>query len=77
VALLGIDHVQLAGPPGCEADARRFYAELLGLEEIPKPAAMLASGGIWFRIGDQELHIGIQDPLRHTRPILGCGFASP
>ncbi len=27
---LGIDHVQLAAPPGCEAEARRFFGDLLG-----------------------------------------------
>jgi catechol 2,3-dioxygenase-like lactoylglutathione lyase family enzyme len=63
VALLGIDHVQLAGPPGCEAEARRFYGELLGLAEIPKPEPLEASGGVWFSIGDQQLHIGIEDPF--------------
>jgi catechol 2,3-dioxygenase-like lactoylglutathione lyase family enzyme len=61
VAVLGIDHVQLAGPPGCEAEARRFYGELLGLAEVQKPEPMQASGGIWFRAGSQELHIGIEE----------------
>ena len=60
---LAIDHVQLAGPPGCEDDARGFYAGLLGLEEIEKPEPMRASGGVWFRIGRQELHVGIEDPF--------------
>jgi catechol 2,3-dioxygenase-like lactoylglutathione lyase family enzyme len=63
MSLAAIDHVQLAGPPGCEDDARRFYAGLLGLEEIEKPEPMRASGGVWFRIGGQELHVGIEDPF--------------
>jgi len=67
VALLGIDHVQLTGPPGCEAEARRFYGGLLGLAEVPKPQPMLAGGGVWFGIGDQELHIGIEDPFAPGR----------
>ena len=29
----GLDHVQLAAPPGCEDAARRFYGELLGCPE--------------------------------------------
>jgi catechol 2,3-dioxygenase-like lactoylglutathione lyase family enzyme len=62
-----LDHVQLAGPRGCENDARRFYGDLLGLEEIPKPEAMRASGGVWFRVGSQELHIGIEDPFSPAR----------
>jgi extradiol dioxygenase family protein len=59
--------VQLAGPPGCEAEARRFYGELLGLAEIPKPEPMQASGGVWFRAGSQELHIGIEEPFVPAR----------
>jgi catechol 2,3-dioxygenase-like lactoylglutathione lyase family enzyme len=62
-----LDHVQLAGPPGCEDDARRFYGGLLGLEEIPKPAPMRASGGVWFQLGPNELHIGIEEPFAPAR----------
>jgi 4-hydroxyphenylpyruvate dioxygenase-like putative hemolysin len=35
-----IDHVQLAMPPGEEETARRFYHDLLGMVEIPKPAGL-------------------------------------
>jgi catechol 2,3-dioxygenase-like lactoylglutathione lyase family enzyme len=62
-----LDHVQLAGPPGCEDDARRFYGDTLGLAEIEKPEPMRASGGVWFRLGSQELHIGIEDPFTPAR----------
>jgi catechol 2,3-dioxygenase-like lactoylglutathione lyase family enzyme len=69
--MIGLDHVQLSAPPGCEAEARRFYSELLGLEEIQKPEPMRASGGAWFRIGAQELHIGVEEgfgPARKAHP---------
>ena len=62
-----LDHVQLAGPPGCEHDARRFYGELLGLDEMEKPEPLQASGGVWFRVGPSELHIGIEDPFTPAR----------
>jgi catechol 2,3-dioxygenase-like lactoylglutathione lyase family enzyme len=62
-----LDHVQLAGPPGCEEDARGFYGDLLGLEEIEKPEPLRASGGVWFRVGAHELHIGIEDPFTPAR----------
>jgi catechol 2,3-dioxygenase-like lactoylglutathione lyase family enzyme len=52
---------------GCEDDARRFYTDLLGLEEIPKPEPMRASGGVWFQAGSQELHIGIEDSFVPAR----------
>jgi len=58
--IIGLDHVQLAVPPGGEDEARRFYGDLLGLPEIPKPPGVQASGGVWFRCGAQQLHIGIQ-----------------
>jgi len=58
--VVGIDHVQLAGPPGCEAESRRFFGELLGLDEIPKPPALAARGGVWFAAGAQQLHIGVE-----------------
>jgi len=59
----GIDHVQVAAPAGCEAEARRFYGDLLGLEEVEKPAALAARGGVWFRVGEHELHVGVADPF--------------
>ena len=62
--IVGLDHVQVAAPPGCEDDARRFYGELLGLEELAKPALLEARGGAWFRAGTHELHVGVADDFR-------------
>ena len=60
----GLDHVQIAAPPGCEDAARAFYGELLGLHEVPKPAPVLARGGVWFELADRrELHIGVERPF--------------
>jgi len=64
ISFLGIDHVQLAAPPGCEAEGRRFFGELLGLEELPKPAPLAVRGGLWFRCGTQQIHIGIEKDFR-------------
>ncbi|MGZ6696128.1 MAG: GNAT family N-acetyltransferase [Solirubrobacteraceae bacterium] len=61
--IVALDHVQVAAPGGCEEDARRFYGELLGLEELAKPAALRARGGAWFRCGKQQLHVGVQEPF--------------
>ena len=55
-----IDHVQIAAPRGCEADARHFFGELLGLEEIEKPEHLSPRGGCWFRVGSRQLHIGVE-----------------
>jgi catechol 2,3-dioxygenase-like lactoylglutathione lyase family enzyme len=67
VAVLGVDHVQLAAPRGCEEAARAFFGGLLGKEELPKPAPIRARGGVWFRAGAQELHIGVEEPFAPAR----------
>jgi catechol 2,3-dioxygenase-like lactoylglutathione lyase family enzyme len=67
VTILGIDHVQVAAPRGCEAEARAFYGGLLGLEEVPKPEPLLARGGCWFRAGAHELHVGVEAPFAPAR----------
>jgi catechol 2,3-dioxygenase-like lactoylglutathione lyase family enzyme len=67
VTVTGIDHVQLAAPAGCEAEARRFYGGLLGMEELAKPEPIRARGGCWFRAGAQELHIGVESPFAPAR----------
>ena len=58
-----LDHVQVAAPPGCESEARRFYGELLGLPELEKPEPLRAAGGAWFSLGAQQLHVGVADPF--------------
>ena len=58
-----LDHVQVAAPPGCEADARRFYGELLGLPELEKPPPLRAAGGAWFSLGAHQLHVGVAEPF--------------
>ena len=67
MTVLGIDHVQVAAPPGCEDEARAFYGGLLGMEELPKPEAIRGRGGCWFRAGAQELHVGVEEPFAPAR----------
>jgi catechol 2,3-dioxygenase-like lactoylglutathione lyase family enzyme len=62
-----LDHVQLAAPSGCEAAARRFFGELLGLAEVPKPEALRGRGGVWFALRQQQLHIGVEEPFSPAR----------
>ncbi len=63
MTLTGIDHVQVAAPAGCEEAARAFYGGLLELDELEKPPALAGRGGVWFRLGAQELHVGVADPF--------------
>jgi catechol 2,3-dioxygenase-like lactoylglutathione lyase family enzyme len=67
MTMLGIAHVQLAILPGGEEVARTFYSGLLGLTELPKPAALRDRGGVWFQCGPQEIHCGIEEPVAPTR----------
>jgi catechol 2,3-dioxygenase-like lactoylglutathione lyase family enzyme len=76
VGVDGLDHVQVAAPPGCEREARRFYGELLGLRELEKPAGLQGGGGVWFAAGGQELHVGVAEdfaPARKAHPGLRVG----
>jgi catechol 2,3-dioxygenase-like lactoylglutathione lyase family enzyme len=67
MAIVGLDHVQIAAPKGCEAAARRFYGELLGLAEVPKPEPLRARGGVWFVVGAQQLHVGVEADFQAAR----------
>jgi catechol 2,3-dioxygenase-like lactoylglutathione lyase family enzyme len=65
--ITAVDHVQLAAPPGSEERLRTYYAGVLGMTEVPKPSALAAKGGCWFRAGPVELHLGIEDDFRAAK----------
>jgi catechol 2,3-dioxygenase-like lactoylglutathione lyase family enzyme len=70
-----IDHVQLAMPPGGEDVARRFYCDLLGMNEIAKPPELAKRGGCWFESGTVQIHLGVEPdfrPARKAHPALLC-----
>jgi catechol 2,3-dioxygenase-like lactoylglutathione lyase family enzyme len=74
--ITGLDHVQVAAPAGCEAEARRFYGDVLGLAELEKPPPLRAAGGAWFALGAQQLHVGVADPFTaatKAHPALAVG----
>jgi len=68
--VLRIDHIQLAMPKGREEEARRFYHDLLGIPEMPKPP-QLAARGVWFERGDLKARLGVDKqfvPARKAHP---------
>jgi catechol 2,3-dioxygenase-like lactoylglutathione lyase family enzyme len=67
VNVIGLDHLQLAMPHGREADARAFYGGVLGLPELQKPPNLAARGGVWFALGSQQFHLGVEDDFRPAR----------
>jgi catechol 2,3-dioxygenase-like lactoylglutathione lyase family enzyme len=65
--ICGLDHIQLAIPHGQEETARRFYGDLLGLTEVPKPRNLAVRGGVWFAGGSLRLHLGVDTDFRPAR----------
>ncbi|MGW1837937.1 VOC family protein [Streptomyces sp. NPDC002067] len=74
--ITGLDHVQLAAPPGSEPALRAFYTGILGMTEVPKPAPLAARGGCWFEAGTARLHLGI-DPGHHPSAKAHAAFCVP
>jgi catechol 2,3-dioxygenase-like lactoylglutathione lyase family enzyme len=76
-ALPALDHVQVAAPPGCEPEARRFYGDLLDLVEVDKPPALAQRGGVWFALASgTQLHVGVAEefaPAIKAHPGLRVG----
>ena len=69
--VIGLDHVQLAMPPGSEARACAFYDGLLGIEQVGKPPHLAVRGGCWFERGAVRIHLGVEagfQPARKAHP---------
>ncbi|GAA2833101.1 glyoxalase [Nonomuraea rubra] len=67
MTIKGLHHVQLAAPAGSEPALRAFYAGVLGLREVPKPAELARRGGVWFRGEGMEVHLGVEEEFRPAR----------
>jgi len=63
MTIVGFHHAQITISKGAEAQARAFYCDLLGLQEIEKPDSLKGRGGFWVQVGDQQLHIGTEDGI--------------
>src|SRR4051812_16706885 len=61
-----LHHVNVTVPPEREAEAKHFYARVLGLEEIFKPNASL-SRGAWYQLGAAQLHLSIEEAQPPSR----------
>ena len=67
MSVRALDHVQIAMPAGGEAEARRFYGQLLGVPERAKPAELVGGGGCWFETGALKIHLGVDADFRPAR----------
>jgi catechol 2,3-dioxygenase-like lactoylglutathione lyase family enzyme len=61
--ILGYNHAQITVPPGSAERVRAFYGQLLGMTEMLVPDSLRGRGLIWFRVGDRELHVGVEDKV--------------
>lgn len=72
--ILDLDHVQLTVSRADEAAALDFYTRVLELPRIPKPASLEANGGFWCRLGERQLHIGLEDGVDRHATKAHAGF---
>lgn len=56
-SVVRIQHASIPMPVGGNAQARAFYGDQLGLEEKKVPDSLDANMLVWFRFGDDELHV--------------------
>lgn len=69
----GIDHVLLTIPVGGEDDARRFYGDVLGMVEVPRPDTIRHPNACWFEAGEVVLHLVPDEgfePIRTGHPAI-------
>src|SRR5690606_36809973 len=55
--------ILLSAPRDSEDEARKFFRDILGFEEVEKPEELKQRGGVWFKFGDYQVHIGIEEPF--------------
>ena len=63
--VIALHHVNVTVPAELEAATKEFYGSLLELKQVPKPAAARQSGA-WYQIGDNQLHLSVEDEPRST-----------
>ena len=55
-----LHHVNVTVSAELEEATRHFYGVVLGLKQVPKPAAARQTGA-WYQIGDNQLHLSVED----------------
>lgn len=59
MTILSLHHVQINVPAARATEARRFFEDLIGFDEMPRPDSLTkaARNGVWYRCGDNEFHV--------------------
>ena len=60
IMVIALHHVNVTVPDELEAATKEFYGSVLGLPQVPKPAAARQSGA-WYQIGITQLHLSVED----------------
>ncbi|HKP45921.1 MAG TPA: VOC family protein [Pyrinomonadaceae bacterium] len=59
--VLALSHVNVTVSSELEAAAKHFYANVLGLKEIPKPPGPRQNIGAWYDLGNAQLHLSVAE----------------
>jgi catechol 2,3-dioxygenase-like lactoylglutathione lyase family enzyme len=56
-----LHHVNVTVPKSLEDAAKRFYGEVMQLQEVPKPESSRGRGGAWYQLGPTQLHLSVEN----------------
>lgn len=59
-SFVALDHVNVTTPEELENEVTAWYSDCLGLERLEKPEGT-HEGGAWFRAGDHEIHVSLDE----------------
>ncbi len=59
-AIVNLHHAQITIPNEAENEGRRFYCQVMGLQEIEKPDSLKSRGGFWLLVGDKDVHVELK-----------------
>ena len=62
-----LQHANVVIPVGSTEEVAAFYAGVLGMRRLAKPAALAGRGGAWFDVdGYAQIHLSERDGERHA-----------
>ena len=68
--IVGVDHVQVTAPEELVEETCGWYGDCLGLEQLEKPEGTRPLGA-WFRAGEQEIHVSVDEHNPHKTAHFG------
>jgi catechol 2,3-dioxygenase-like lactoylglutathione lyase family enzyme len=60
IQIIDVNHVNVTVTPDLENAAKHFYANVLGLKQIPKPVGTKQFVGAWYQVGQNQIHLSIE-----------------